>query len=116
MANQNQSILAIYNSLCDQQNALSAQIQTIADPKLAATVSTEIDEIAHRIVLVQNLLFKQDSSELAASLSNIKSASQKLTTSIGKIQNTVGFSNSISTYLTYVDQAVDLAKTLASSV
>jgi|SRR5690348_16708338 len=113
MANQNQTILAIYNSLCDQQDALSAAIQTTTDPQLAVTISTEIDEIAHRIVLTQNLLFKQDSPQLTASVNDIKTASQSLTTAIAQIQNTIAFVNSVTSYLTYVDQAIDLAKTLA---
>jgi hypothetical protein len=114
MANQNQSIVAIYNSLCDQQDALSTAIQATTDPKFAATIATEIAEIAHRIVLTQNLLFKQDSPQLTAGLDEIKTASQNLTAAIGAIQDTTGFVTSVSSYLTYVDKAIDLAKTLAT--
>ena len=114
MPNQNPNILAIYNSLCDQQDALSAAIQATSDPKLAATISTEIQEVAHRILLTQNLLFLADSPQLSAAVSSVTTSSKQLTTAIGQIQQVAGFLNLVSTYLGYVDQAIDLAKTLAT--
>ena len=116
MPNQNPDILAIYNSLCAQQDALSAAIQVTTDPKVAATISTEIQEVAHRIILTQNLLFLEDAPALSAIVANVNTASQKLTTAIGQIQQVTAFINSVSTYLSYVDQAIDLAKTLAAAV
>jgi hypothetical protein len=113
MPNQNPNILAIYNSLCNQQDSLSAAIQATGDPKLAATISTEIQEVAHRIILTQNLLFLADAPQLAATVNNVKTSSQDLSAAIKQIQQVTGFLNSVSTYLGYVDQAIDLAKKLA---
>ena len=115
MPDQNPNIVAIYNSLCAQQDALSAVIQATTDPKLAATISTEIQEVAHRIILTQNLLFLADAPQLAAAVNSVKTASQNLTTAIGQIQQVTNFLNSVSTYLGYVDKAIDLAKTLAAA-
>jgi hypothetical protein len=115
MPNQNPDIVAMYNSLCAQQDALSAAIQATTDPKLAATISTEIQEVAHRIVLTQNLLFLADAPQLSAAVNSVKIASQNLTTAIGQLKEVTGFLNSVSTYLGYVDQVIDLAKTLAAA-
>jgi hypothetical protein len=94
---------------------LSAAIQTTTDPKLAGTIATEIQEIAHRIVLVQNLLFGAESPELTAAVRGVNAASENLTMAIARRQQVTGFLNSVSAYLTCVDSAIDLAKTLAAA-
>ena len=116
MANQNQTIVDIYNSLCDQQDALSAKIQTITDPKVAAIISTQITEIAHRIMLTQNLLFAADNQQITDAANNIANSSKTLTTAIGQIQQVTGFLNAVSGYLTDVDQVIDLATKLVAAV
>jgi hypothetical protein len=115
MPNQNPNILAIYNSLCAQQDALSDAIQGTTDPKMAATIATEIQEVAHRIILAQNLLFVADAPQLNNAVNNVKSTSQNLTTAISQITQVTGFLNSVSAYLSDVDQAIDLAKTIAAA-
>ena len=115
MPDQNADILALYNSLCDQQDALSEEIQNTTDPKLAGAISTEIQEIAHRIILTQNLLFLADSPQLTGPIDKVKTASEDLTTTIGQITEATDVINAVSTYLADVDQAIDLAKTLAAA-
>lgn len=113
MANQNPDVVALYKSLCAQQDALSTAIQNTTDPKLAATIATEIQEVAHRILLAQNLLFVTGSVALTSLVSGVKGASDQLTVATSQIQKTAGFLSSMSSYLTTVDQAIDLAKSLA---
>lgn len=115
MPAQNPDIVALYKSLCAQQDALSAAIQNTTDPKVASTIATEITEVAHRIVLAQNLLFQADNAKLTSTVNAVKNASKDLTAAIGQIQNVTGFLNSVSAYLATVDQAIDLAKTLAAA-
>lgn len=115
MANQNPDILALYQSLCAQQDALSAAIQNATDQKTATTISTEITEVSHRMILAQNLLFQSDNDQLAALVKSVGAASKNLTTAIGQIQNVTGFLNSMNAYLACVDEAIDLAKTLAAA-
>ena len=115
VATQNQSLLTIYNSLCAQQDALSAIIQQTTDPQLAGTISTEIQEIAHRIILVQNLLFTADSTKLSGLVAGVQTASENLTQAIAQIGQVTAFLNAVSGYLADVDQAIDLAKTVAAA-
>jgi len=115
MPAQNLDIIAIYNSLCDQQDALSDAIQKVTDPKVAAAISTEIQEISHRIILTQNLLFLADAPELSAAMKGVGTASSKLTTAIDDFQQPAQFINAVSAYLSCVDKALDLAKTLAAA-
>lgn len=115
MATQNQSLITIYNSLCDQQDALSTAIQQTTNQQQAIAISTEIQEIAHRIILVQNLMFAADSTELASMAVSVQAASKNLTQAITQIGQAAGFLSSVSNYLNDVDQAIDLAKTLAAA-
>ncbi|HEX7653283.1 MAG TPA: hypothetical protein VF607_07235 [Verrucomicrobiae bacterium] len=115
MPSQNEDIQAIYDSLCDQQDALNDAIQQTTDPQLAATISQESQELAHRILISQNLLFKADSAKLSKLADKVKTAGDDLDLSLKQIQKTADFLDGISTYLGYVDDALDLAKTLASA-
>jgi hypothetical protein len=109
----NKSILALYNSLSAQQAALSAAIQKATDPNVADALSTESYEILHRIVLAQNLLFQSDSAALQQSVTAVTNASGQLQSTITNIQNVSNVIGAVSSYLGLVDQAIDLAKTLA---
>jgi flagellar motor protein MotB len=115
MANQNPTLAALYQSLCSQQDALSAALQKTSDPNLADTLSTENYEIMHRIVLTQNLLFQSDSSELQADVKGVQIAASQLQNTIANIQKAADVVNGVTQYLTLVDEAIDLAKTLAAA-
>lgn len=110
---QNTNIVDLYKSLCAQQDALSVKIQNETDPKLADAYSTENYEIMHRIVLTQSLLFQSDSAALQKSVQAVKTADGQLQSGLAKIKTAVDVVNAVSGYLSYVDQAIDLAKTLA---
>ena len=110
---QNQTLIALYKSLCAQQDALSSAIQKATDPNLADALSTENYEVMHRLVLVQNLLFQSDSTELQQSVKAVTAASGQLQTAISNIQKVSDVVNGVSSYLALVDKAIDLAKTLA---
>jgi hypothetical protein len=112
----NTDLLDIYQTLCKQQDDLSTEIQQPDTTQAQSqTISTEIQEIAHRIILVQNLLFTEDSAKIAALLPKIAAASNDLSTAIGQIQNVTNFLNTVSSFLADVDEAIDLAKTVAAS-
>jgi flagellar motor protein MotB len=110
---QNASIVAIYQSLNAQQDALSEAIQKTTDPQLADAISTESSEVLHRIILTQNLLFQSDSAELQKNASAVTNASGRLQSAILAVDNVSNLVNGVSTYLALVDKAIDLAKTLA---
>ncbi len=78
-------------------------------------ISTEIQEIAHRIILTQNLLFLDDSKELEDRINDVKSSSAELSTAIENIKEATDVINAVSTYLAVVDRAIDLAKTFAAA-
>jgi flagellar motor protein MotB len=107
---QNPTIVSMLNSLMAQQAALTDQLQNTADPDLAGAISTEIYEILHRLVLTQNLLFQSDSDQLKAAMADVKKADGALCAAISQIKKATDVINAVSTYLGYVDKAIDLAK------
>lgn len=115
MPAQNKDIASIYQSLCQQEDSLQAQLETTTDPKQAGVIATEIQEIAHRITLVQNLLFLADSAQVAAAVPGIEGAAKQLAAAAGRIQDVTAFLKSVSDYLACVDDAIDLAKAAAAA-
>jgi hypothetical protein len=114
MDTKNPNLLTIYQMLCEQQDALSNEIQKPTTTLQSVnTISNEIQEVAHRIILVQNLLFTNESKQLAELVPTIEASSAQLTKAIGEIQQVTDFLNSVSGFLSDVDEAIDLAKTLA---
>lgn len=115
MASQNQSIKALYQSLCAQQDALTTALQKCKDPDLADAISTENHELMHRIVLAQNLLFEDDSTALRQSVQAVTAASGTTQAAIDSMKKATDVINAVSGYLTLVDKAIDLAKVVAAS-
>jgi hypothetical protein len=110
----NTTLQQIQGLLIAQHTALSQLLGQTSDPNAAQAILTEMQEILHRINLVQNMLFKQASDELNAMLPGIQKANTALTTSLGNISNVAGFLSACTSFLQGVDQAVDLAKSLAA--
>jgi inorganic triphosphatase YgiF len=110
----NTTLQQIHALLIAQHTALSQLLDETEDPDTARTILTEMQEVLHRINLVQNLLFEKASDELDALLPGIQRANTALTTSLGDIANIAGFLSAASSFLQGVDEAIDLAKTLAA--
>lgn len=111
---QNATILTLYKTLRDQQNALMDEIQNTTDPDVADTLSTEISELLHRIVLTQNLLFQADSAALRKSVKSVQTASVKLQSALNSANKAADIVNAMSAFLTCVDGAIDIAKKIAA--
>jgi hypothetical protein len=109
----NQDLQKLHDSLLAQHQALFQQLDDVTDPELAKTILTEMQEVLHRIDLVQGLLFRQTTAALKKSLQNLDAADAQLTNAIQTAQTATDFIKGVSTYLTLVDSAIDLAKTLA---
>jgi hypothetical protein len=109
----NQTLVSLYQSLCAQQDVISAKISKTTDPGIADALSTENYEIMHRIVLTQNLLFQSDSADLKTAVKAATDAAGQLQAAINNIQSVTNVVNGVSQYLSLVDVAIDLAKTLA---
>ncbi len=109
----NPDLDALHDTLIARNQQLSNSLDTITDPKLAQSVVTEMREMVHRIDLVQSLLFTAASAQITAAVNDVQSANATLTTSLKTIQSVTTLVNTVTDFLTVVDKAIDLAKTLA---
>ena len=112
----NETIQAIHGLLLAQHQSLAAKLGSETDPAKAQAILTEMQEILHRIGLVQRELFKESSTALNNMLDKINDANDKLTAAIKKIGEVADFIKGVSQFLSYVDKAIDLAKTLAPAL
>ena len=100
--------------LLARHTEMSESLDGITDPARAKTIIMEMQEILHRIDLVQNLLFRQSSQELDAKLPGITKANDALVESLQSIEDIGAFLNATANFLKYADEAIDIAKSLAA--
>ena len=108
----NQTLQQIHSMLLAQHNALAQLLDSETDPDKARAILMEMQEILHRIDLVQNLLFTESSKQLDKTLHGIQQANDALTQSLDSIDDISSFLSASTKFLAAVDQAIDLAKTL----
>jgi len=101
--------------LLAQHVALAETLGQTTDPDTAKALLMEMQEVLHRINLVQNLLFNEGSESLDAKLPAVSKASNDLSKALKSVDDLTEFLGSAANFLQSVDQAVDLAKMLAAS-
>ena len=109
----NKNLKEIHDLLVAQVNSLSDSIDKTSDLTVAKQLLLEMQEVVHRVNMTQNLLFTKASAAIEACLPQIRSADSTLKQSITSIQNVAKVVNQVTELLKYVDQAIDLAKSLA---
>lgn len=111
----NEDLQNLHDSLLSQHQALYDKLDQTTDPDLAKAIITEMQEILHRIDLVQGLLFRQTTQALKNSVQKIDQADADLEDALQTAESVTDFVKGVSAYLALVDKAIDLAKTLAAA-
>ena len=109
----NESLQEIHKMLLTQHTSLARKLEDATDPDAARTILTEMQELLHRIDVLQGLLFRETSQALDKTLDNINDANLKLARAVDSVEDLADFLKSTSEFLKFVDQAIDIAKTLA---
>jgi hypothetical protein len=73
-------------------------------------IGREIDEVGNRATLVGQLLFKAKTVEITAAVEDVKAFKHELDQAIAEIERLNRFLETIASFLTLVDKAIDLAK------
>jgi hypothetical protein len=110
----NKTLQELHDMLLARHTEMSQSLDGITDPAKAKTIVMEMQETLHRIDLVQNLLFRQSSQQLDATLADITRANDALEESIQSIEDIGAFLNATANFLEYADKAIDIAKSLAA--
>ena len=108
----NPTIQQIHDLLVARVQQLSQIMGQTTDATVADKIVTEMQELVHRIDLSQKLIFTRGSDALSNSIDNINQANRSLQDAIDRIQDVAKFLNATTEFLKFVDQALDLAKTL----
>ncbi len=109
----NEELQKLHDSLLAQHQALYDKLDETADRELAKAIITEMQEILHRIDLVQGLLFRQTTQGLKNSVQKVEDTEAELEDALKAAETATDFVKGVGTYLALVDKAIDLAKTLA---
>lgn len=112
MANTNPTLQQIQGLLLDQHAALNTLLDSETDPARAKAILMEMQEILHRVDLVQSLMFRQSSQQLQATLPGIQQSSDALSKCLASLNDLTAFLNGASQFLAVVDEAIDIAKAL----
>lgn len=109
----NEDLKKLHETLMAQHQALYDKLDSVTDPALARAIVTEMQEILHRIDLLQGLLFQQTTSGLSNSVQKVMTADSQLTDALETAESVTDLVKGVSQFLSMVDKAIDLAKTLA---
>jgi hypothetical protein len=108
----NQSLDQLHGYLIALNAQLNGRLDTTTDPQLAQRIITEMREVVHRIDLVQSVLFTRASDEVSAAVAKVAVADNSLVGSLKTISDVTNMVKTVSSFLTLVDDAIDLAKTI----
>src|SRR2546425_146768 len=109
----NQQLDKMHELLVSQHEALYEKLDTAPDDETIQAILTEMKEIRHRIDVVQNLLFRETTQSLATAVKKVSQANSELTDALSSAENAAAIVKGVGSFLKLVDQAIDLAKTLA---
>lgn len=109
----NQDLHQLHDLLIAQHQALFAKLDDASDADEGKAILTEMQEILHRIDVLQNLLFRETTTALKNSLQKVDDADTELTEALKSAETSADIIKGVGKFLTVVDKAIDLAKTLA---
>jgi phage-related protein len=100
----------LHDMLIAINQQLSSELGTITDTSLASAVVTEMREVVHRIDLVQSQLFTEVAARISSAVNKVNDANGALQQSLQDITDASDFIKSVTSFLTLVDKAIDVAK------
>ena len=109
----NENLQRLHDQLIAQHQALYKKLDDVTDPQEAKTIVTEMQEMLHRIDVIQGLLFRETTTALKNSLQKVDDADVELTKALKFAEEAADIVKGVSKFLAVVDKAIDLAKTLA---
>jgi hypothetical protein len=113
MATPNASLRELQATLVRQHNKLNGALDDVTDAPTAGAIVREMQEITHRITLSGQLLFARRSAQLQKKVDGVKKATARVNKALQTLENVQGLLDATTDLLTLVDDAIDLAKTLA---
>lgn len=108
----NQDMTKLHGILIDFNRKLNKRLDKTTNIDDARRIVTEMREVVHRIDLVQSLLFTKAAKRVTAAVEDVNKANAKAVQSVATLKKIVDVVRTVTSFLTLVDDAIDLAKTL----
>ncbi len=105
-----ESLGELHDMLVGKASDLSAAIADAPDSQTVQQIVAEISEVNHRVTLVGNLLFTQDTAAIAKAMARVRDAEGSVDDAIKKLDNATAFLKTMSSFLALVDKVIDTAK------
>jgi hypothetical protein len=110
----NDVIRKVHTLLVKRVGTLSTQLGKTTDPAAAQSILLEMEELVHRVNLLQKIMFAAESDKLVALLPDVEKADRELAGALQQIEKVGKFVKAAAHLLGKVDKVVDLAKGLVS--
>ena len=108
----NPSLKALHDTLLAQHDALAQKLDDATTQADAQAILMEMQEILHRVDLVQNLLLRSTADSLTQAVAAVTKADATLTSQLQGVANMAALVNGVTQFLGVVDEAIAVAKLL----
>jgi len=109
----NETLADLQDKLVRLHKKLRDQLEQTDDAAARTALVNEMLEVTHRVQVIGSLLFAAEAEKLDDKVKEISAATKKVTQAIAQIQQLQAFLDTLSDFLSLVDEAIDLAKSLA---
>ena len=110
MSERNPDLASLQRQLAGILDDLITAQETAETTDAVRTIAREIGEVNHRITLVGQLQFKQQTAKIKAAVEKVAAEKQTIDAAIAEIDRLNDFIKAISSFLGLVDKAIDVAK------
>lgn len=106
----NPDLKELHGLLASQMSALVERLNEAATTDAVRKIQNEITELNHRITIVGNLLFTEQTARIATAMDKVRVASADVKKATKKIQDLTKFLKTMSSFLALVDKVIDTVK------
>jgi hypothetical protein len=110
MNERNLDLADLQRQLADILDRLITAQETAQTTDAVRALAREIGEVNHRITMVGQLQFKQQSEKIRAAVEKVSAEKKTIDAAIANIEKLNAFLKTISSFLALVDKAIDVAK------
>lgn len=112
----NPDLQTLHDTLISLVSQLADAIGDAPDPDTVDAITTEISELNHRVTLVGNLLFTEQSAKISTAIAKVTDATADVEKAITQISSATDVVKTTTAFLGLVDKAIDTAKLVAAAI
>jgi uncharacterized protein YydD (DUF2326 family) len=106
----NTDLQDLHDSLIQRVGELARAIGDAPDSDTVDAIVREISEVNHRVTLVGNLLFTQQTQRISDQMQKVRDATADLQKAIEGVDDITRFVKGVTAFLVLVDKVIDTAK------